>query len=293
MPALQDGLVPRAGRPNEGSSHSSVVSLHLATGRTVSFEVTTGLTGPGYFVLSVRKCGSSVFNKVCKALANHNSRRFVDVANAFFSANIPMKDYIGDPALKRLIFGGNVYGGFRSMPVAFRGNELFEEGLKVLMIRDPRDALVSQYFSAAYSHPMPESQSGDSGVRQLMETRRAYALRTEIDDYVRRNARNMARTMVEYRDILDTSCCTVLKYEDYVFEKPSLIRLVAQAFGWKADDQLIQRILIWADERPEKEDPRAFVRKVTPGDHREKLKRETISAINETLRPAMEIFGYS
>jgi hypothetical protein len=51
-------------------------------------------------------------------------------------------------------------------------------------------------------------------------------------------------------------------------------------------------ILGWADIRPKNEQPTAFVRKVTPGDHREKLSSECIAKITETLRPAMDLFGY-
>ena len=270
-----------------------LISVHLATGREVSFQVDAGIAGRAYFVLSVRKSGSSLFNSLCEAVANHNRYRFVDVGHGFFSANVTERDFSSDPALRTLLCGGNVYGGFRSMPLALRGNEVFEESPRLLMVRDPRDALVSQYFSDAYSHPIPAAGPGGGAVQQLLETQRAYALQTEIDEYVKRRAASMRKTIVEYRSILADTNTTLLKYEDYIFSKTALIRVIAERFGWSTDDELIRKILEWADKRPTEENKGSFVRKVTPGDHREKLRKETISAISETLRPAMEMLGYS
>ena len=121
---------------------------------------------------------------------------------------------------------------------------------------------------------------------------RAEALAAEINEWVVARARHMARTMMAYTPVVQMSGTTVLKYEDYIFEKAALIRVIAEKFGWTADDELVKQILAWADQRPEQEDPRSFVRQVTPGDHRKKLEKETIAKLNESLRPVMELFGY-
>ena len=63
-----------------------------------------------------------------------------------------------------MIVPGRVYGGFRSMPLVFAQSELYRRSRKILLVRDPRDALVSEYFSLAYSHGLPEAE-GDGGAR--------------------------------------------------------------------------------------------------------------------------------
>nr|MBA3810888.1 hypothetical protein [Caulobacteraceae bacterium] len=44
--------------------------------------------------------------------------------------------------------------------------------------------------------------------------------------------------------------------------------------------------------RPPVEDPSAHVRKVTPGDHVDKLKPATIAALNTRLAPILRDHGY-
>ena len=98
--------------------------------------------------------------------------------------------------------------------------------------------------------------------------------------------------MLAYAPLLDSPTLTLLKYEHYIFRKSALIALVAERFGWRASPELVARILAWADSRPDVEDPKAFVRRVTPGDHKEKLKPETIARLNEILAPTLELFDY-
>ena len=103
----------------------------------------------------------------------------------------------------------------------------------------------------------------------------------------------MCRTMLEYAPIMELADTAVLKYEDYILDKRALIGAITCAFGWTINEAQTSQILSWADVRPERENPTAFVRRVTPGDHREKLKPQTIAKLDKTLRPAMELFGYS
>lgn len=269
------------------------IDLVLSGGQRVTVEVEAGLRGDCYFVLSVRKCGSSIFNNIVQALAQANHRKFVNVGDLFFRHNVMPREYKGDLALADMLYPQNVYGGFRDCPNALLSNPVFQSGKKLLVVRDPRDALVSEYFSNTYSHPIPTpSANGDAVVRQ-MERQRAEAQSLEIDDYVLRRARGMLMTMMEYSSTMTLPAVTVLTYEEFIFDKARFIRTVSDAFGWSAQPELIEQILSWADVRPVKEDPRAFIRNVTPGDHLRKLRPETVTKISEILRPAMILFGYA
>ena len=84
----------------------------------------------------------------------------------------------------------------------------------------------------------------------------------------------------------------VLKYENIIFDKARMVQDVAAHFGWTVGQGQIGAILKWIDVVPEEENPSAFIRKVTPGDHREKLSAETIAGLNQVLARAMEAFGY-
>jgi hypothetical protein len=266
--------------------------VRLASGREVELEVATDREGPASFLLSIYKCGSTMVNNMAKALARANERPFVDVDPTFFRAQVPAKEYRRDPALRQMLFPGNLYGGFRHMPDTLVESPLFVEGPKVLMVRDPRDALVSLYFSNARTHPIPTPLPGAREVTDQMQRQREEALASDIDTYVLDRAGGMRAAMLAYAPIRDWPTLTVVKYEDYVFRKDELLDLLADRFRLRAPEQLKEKILAWADVRPAVEDQTAFVRKVTPGDHREKLRPETIAQLNEIVRPALELFGY-
>ena len=269
------------------------VEVALATGWKTTFDVEFGRSGPAVFLLSVRKCGSSLLNQLGRALARANGRNYIAPSDQFFLENLRVRDYIADPALANILQPGNAYGGFRDMPVAFLGQPLFDDGPKILLIRDPRDALVSQFFSIANSHRIPDAAPESDGVAALLESSRREAREWDIDTWVLSRARDMATTMSAYFTILGSPTLTVVRYEDYIFEKRALISLIVTLFGWEADDELVGHMLGWADVRPEQEDPTAHIRKVTPGDHLEKLRPETIASLDEILREPLERFGYA
>ena len=263
-------------------------------GRRVEFDIDDGRDDePAGFLLSVRKSGSSIFTNMGRSLARANKRPFVDVAHPFFDADVPPRDYAVAPELVDLLRPGVTYGGFRNMPLAFLGHELFDAGPKILFVRDPRDAIVSEFFSMAWSHPLPGTDAGPGGVSSDIRRLREKARSEEIDAYALRQAAAMRMTIMQYEPVIGSPTLIVLKYEDYIFDKGALLRRIADHFGWRADDRLVDLILAWADVRPVHEDPTKFVRRVTPGDHLEKLLPATIAELNERLRPALELFGYT
>jgi sulfotransferase family protein len=268
------------------------ITLELHDGRTVSFEVNTTLAGPACFVLGVRRSGSSILNSICEALARANGYHFLDVGGRFFFQNIPVPSWRSDPALPGLLHPGNVYGGFRDLPFALLDAPAFRDGPKLLLVRDPRDALVSEYFSSAYSHPIPEQDVPRAEVHDMMHRDRERARQRSLEEHVLSNAPRMARTMLEYEAIARLPLTKLLRYEDYILEKSRLIRAIAGHFGWRADATLIELILRWADVLPAAENPQAFIRKVVPGDHREKLGAASIARLDRILAEPLRVFGY-
>lgn len=268
------------------------MNLKLGNGVLVELDVASGGDGSPIFVLGVRKSGSSIMNSICTTLAAANRYRFVDVGGTFFARNVRADVWRRDPALPAIVKPGNMYGGFREMPLIFRQSADFASARKILLIRDPRDALVSEYFSNAYSHSIPQKGTG-SDVRDLMEELRARSLTYDIDKIVVDRARPMLNTIMEYRYLLNDSKIRIFKYEDVIRAKRRWIEDILSFLGWSCAASLPDQILGWADVIPAKEDPRAFVRKVTPGDYREKLKPDTIVAIENILTPALSLFGYA
>jgi hypothetical protein len=270
------------------------VRVQLATSRLVDFPVAApGDPAATCFVLGVRKCGSSVMNSIVIALAQLNSRHFVDVAGGFFQADVPEKDWRTDPAVLALVVPGQVHGGFRAMPLIMPQSPLWHGARKILLVRDPRDALVSEYFSTAYTHSLPQAQSEPGGVREDFLAAREAARRASVEAYVLDKAEGLNRTMMEYADVTRDKMTKLFRYEDVIMQKRAWVRDMTAHFGWSAgSDAFLEGMMSWADVVPKTERPDQFVRRVTPGDHKDKLSAAAITQLDTILAPAMRLFGY-
>lgn len=268
------------------------ITLRLAMGRELTFEINEAGAGPAYFALGIRKSGTTLLNRVCRILAQLNGFTVLDVGEQLFFANVSASHWQDDPALGELLHPGNVYGGFRDAPRAFQGSRIFRTGLKVIIVRDPRDALVSEFFSSAYSHPIPEESGATGDVAHMLVALRQQAIGTGIDAFVLERASSIVRTIMEYGAVMQMPNTLVLRYEDVALDKRQLINAITKHFGWVAPETAVQEIISTVDIRPATEDPHSFIRQVTPGDHRRKLARTTIVRLNQLLWPAMNLLGY-
>ncbi len=270
--------------------------VKLADGRMISFDVADPMAGAtqAFFVLGIRKCGSSILNSMLNDLGRLNGYPFVDVGGGFFSANVPEQDWRDDPASLQALAPGYVYGGFRAMPMAFAQSPIYRDARKILLVRDPRDALVSEYFSIAYSHGVPEAQEGSAGgARAEFLALREQALSTRIEAMVVERAGLLRDTFLEYAAAASDRLTKVYRYEDVILAKRPWLQDMADHFGWQAGSlAFIDGMMGWADKVPEQEHSHAFIRRVVPGDHRDKLSPEIIAELDRILAPAMRLFGY-
>ena len=271
---------------------TKLVPLAIRLGdRTMSFEVDARKATRAWFALGVRKSGSSIFSSIVNALAIFNQIHAVDIPGTMFEHGFRYPDWNGYERIADLLWRGNVYIGFRDAPTAFYGDPVFRESRKILMVRDPRDALVSEYFSNAFSHSLPTDQTGGS----VVEQERQKALGSNVEKYVLERVEFLNRTVAGYRGLIrdHASNLLVLRYEDVIFDKAAWIRRIAGHFEWETSEELIGNILGWADVRPDSEDQTAFVRRVAPGDHLDKLSRPVIDRIDAKLSDVWSSLGYA
>jgi hypothetical protein len=254
----------------------------------VQFEVQDHPGQAVSFAFGVRKSGSSILNQIVASLARMNGIGFVDVAGQLFKSGYPLHQWINDPALARIIKPGNLYGGFRDWPLALARDPAFAAARKVLLVRDPRDALVSEYFSNAYSHTIPES----GPMRQHMLDLRAKALAEPIDRSVLNMATSFKRVLAPLLEFERLPNARLYRYEDVILAKAAWILDLCHFFGWSVTDPQIGQILGWADQIPTVEDPGNFIRRVIPGDHKLKLSAHTIAQLNTMFATEMAAFGY-
>ena len=267
--------------------------------RSVAFEGVTfqvdasDPSRPAWFALGVRKSGSSMFNRAVKLLAKFNAVNWIDLPGDLFERDVPFFRWRDSEVPDALVVGGNCYGGYRDCPTGLSHHPEFQRGLKVLLVRDPRDAIVSEYFSTARTHRMPEAGlQAEGGASDDMLKRRESAQAQSVEDYALSAGGLLAETIGRYLPLLGDPGLLVLRYEDIIFDKAQMVRDVAKHFEWKVTNGQVDAVLKWIDVVPEVEDPNQFIRKVTPGDHREKLSAPVIARLDRMLGEAMEAFGY-
>jgi hypothetical protein len=254
----------------------------------VDFHIRDDATRPAWFAFGLRKSGSSIMNAMVNALADMNGITYVDVAGKLFEKGVLVRNWQRDTAMAALLRPGNLFGGFRNAPGGLLGHPLLEAGPKILLVRDPRDALVSDYFSSAYSHSLPEGGEARGAVLQ----ERWNALRASIGEWVVQRAPNFRQTMRDYDPFVALPGMRVYRYEDAILRKRWFLEDVCMHFGWRVGAVQLDQILGWADVMPGEEKPTEFIRKVTPGDHRDKLDGPTVAKLNEMFADELARYGY-
>ena len=177
----------------------------------------------------------------------------------------------------------------------------------ILHLRDPRDVLVSMFYSYCFIHA-GEIQS-NTGYRREVAAR-------GIDDFVLGKAGERSRDYpgdygtgghVEdlignlpkrYRDYVDRLLgrrnVILLKYEEMVTDYRRWLEKFIQGFPIEDKQAVLEELTANTPSRvPVRNvDVMAHMRHVTPGDHRAKLKPSTIRQLDEIFSDTLDTLGY-
>jgi hypothetical protein len=179
---------------------------------------------------------------------------------------------------------GVLFGGWRQYPTNL-DLPLMSLTKTYLLVRDPRDIATSKYFSIRYSH----TTSGAGGAAMMAKRRAIQEI--DIDGYALEHAEVLRHRFAAYMPLKETQLM-VRRYEDIIFNKRTFLRDICSHFGFEVRPAALERIADSIDSRPENEDIHAHVRQVNPGDHRRKLKPETIERMNEILADVLVAYDY-
>lgn len=160
----------------------------------------------------------------------------------------------------------------------------------VIMVRDPRDVLVSGFYSYAYSHAAPRSEEK----MDEFEEWREFVQNLTLDEYVVEISRNLRDRLQKYLGVtaVHPQVC-VLKYEEMIADFPTWLDRLLTCCQLEISSHLRQELIDEARRsRQKKEEISQHRRQVTPGEHLQKLKPETIDYLNEYLADVLEGFGY-
>ena len=267
---------------------SQQVVVHLPDNRLPVPQKNFGHSS--YFAFSMYKSGSTLLTDILDlALDQKESPRpKVDVSKQMFKAGIDGRDWMVDPAFKSVTLSGYYYIGFREFCPYLEDVSVFQSAKKVLLVRDPRDALVSFYYSVLKSHRITEGGFGDSQkeFREQVKT-------IDIDEFVRDQCEWMKNIHKAYiNSPAMQKGLKVYKYESVIFDKVAWIDDVLSHLN--IDISLPRKKFIWNHVHivPSSEDSQKHIRTVVPGDHKKKISQETISYLNSELNEILKHYGY-
>jgi hypothetical protein len=238
------------------------------------------------YFYSLHKAGTSLMTV---ALRQASNLKHVDYETMVFDNKLVEKPVFYDH--------GHLYGVFRviqpstapmytTLAQYISTQEFVKDKTIVFMVRDPRDILISLYYSMRNSH-VP---SANPEIKKRSEAQRALLQTTSLEEFVlERAARIPIRFQILYE--LSQSCKqkVILKYEDLINNFEGFMTGFEQYIKIPAKRK---RELYQASRPMREEDPAAHKRSGKIGQYKEKLTPATQQKITEICRPMLERFGY-
>ena len=235
--------------------------------------------------LTMHKAGSVYVTGILRRLLLNAGIPHVDFAAESFRNGVPEGPYCVERS-QVLSTPGYFFGAFRGTYV--QNFDDLSAARLIIQVRDPRDCIVSMYFSLLYSHPQP----GEGEVKERLLNARSHVESTPIDDFAIERAAEYRKRLDVLADIMTShSDCLLLRYEQMVTDFDSWINGLADYLNGDTDMETVAQIVSTANFEV-MENPHKHVRQVTPGDHKRKLRLETQQKMTEILADQLERYGY-
>lgn len=242
---------------------------------------------------SLNKAATQYVKSILRKASLENGLTPVGLNEFAFDSQLPFLDHLSDDDMQQYkhVFRSrgylySVFGGF------VRSIDNFEDYAVILTIRDPRDILVSDFFSIAYSHAAPGAKSNK---QEDFLIKRQRAREMNIDEFVRAEADNLLSVYSVYTERLTSyhPRVHVLKYEEMIRDFETWLKKLLEGAELKISDQL-RETLRAENQRlsPNREDKTKHLRKGKSGDYLEKLEKETINFLNVKFAKVLQQFGY-
>jgi len=160
----------------------------------------------------------------------------------------------------------------------------------VLMLRDPRDVLVSLYFSTAYSHSIPYENKKRA---KEMFIDREKALNMTVDEFVLEQADiYLSRYQIYCKELLNKKNVLFTKYEDMIYDFKKWLGFILNFLKFEVKQETIEKIINKQDFDVQTEDITKHKRQVVPGDYKRKLQPATIKKLNLKYKVILERLDY-
>lgn len=222
---------------------------------------------PSWIFMTLHKSGSSFLAERFDALFRRNGYTAADLSSYFAKTNPAARiRFNNSDEAKRQVFSakGVFYNAIR-IPFIIPSDVNINI---ILVLRDPRDVLVSYYFSCKHSHPV---QNPD------FLNERTDAQNMSIDEFVLSRSKIFAHRYELLLPLIGRSNVLFFKYEDMIADPLKVEKSIAEATHF---DITAGSFMAKSDFTVTREDVNRHKRKVQPGDHIQKLKPATITQLD-------------
>ncbi len=259
-------------------------SLQLCSGDGHSYRVNLPKLLEGFksaYLFSFHKSGSTLMDSMVRKYCRKLGVPTFSLFDSAFDSGIPTKEVMDD-ALVCFSKTGRIYTGFRHYP---RFDLVLTGAPCILLVRDPRDMLVSMYYSVAKSHVVLRNNL------EFLKRRRETA-GMSVDEFALRKAHMYVHNFNKYQQKLPLDTLTTYRYEDVIYAKEAWLSDLVEKLSLPQDSATIKIIAKQFDIFPKQEKQDKHIRQVHPGNYRSKLAPQTIAAISEELEEFLTYYNY-
>ena len=254
-------------------------------GTEVAFEIGPAADIESFFVFSMHKTGSTLLNEMLVDVCRIANVPIFSPEQIEFRNGLPLGEL--DLSVQSWFRRpGYCFSGFRTFPKYLEGVDLTPIR-KIFLIRDPRDMVVSRYYSTKISHPIASGELGEK-----MKELRERVASMGVDEYCLWYSNIISFQFTDYAKNIFDANLKVCRYEDVIFEKRKWLADTLEYAGIKILDSQIHEVADKHDVVPDVEDETKHIRRVIPGDHKNKLKPETIEQLNIIFADMLKRFNY-
>ncbi len=249
-------------------------------------EPATAISERSIGFVTMHKAGSVFVDQVLSQLTGPMGFEHVDLA--FQAFQMGRSEHLYCVAQDYVLSQPRCYfGPFRGPYI--RKMRKLERLRLVAQVRDPRDCIVSLYYSLKYSHPAPAS----GPAKETYERNLSFIQTADFEAFVHKQARQYAVRMQVLLNVLErTQQSLLLRYENMVGAPLEWLSLLCKFLNIDMSPQISD----WVNEEMSTiglvEDLSRHKRQVLPGDFRRKLSASMQDHLTRMLRPHLDAFGY-